>query len=50
MEENKEPIVTVNKVLGIIIGVFSFLAALSLIWACAKQKRPSAGGFVWQYA
>ena len=33
MEENKEPIVTVNKVLGIIIGVFSFLAVLSLIWA-----------------
>lgn len=33
MEEQKEPIVTVNKVLGIIIAVFSFLAVLSLIWA-----------------
>lgn len=33
MNNEKEPIVTVDKVLGIIIAVFGALAVLSLIWA-----------------
>lgn len=33
MNNEKEPIVTVDKVLGLIIAVFGALAVLSLIWA-----------------
>ena len=32
MNNEKEPIVTVDKVLGLIIAVFGALAVLSLIW------------------
>ena len=33
MNNENEPIVTVDKVLGIIIALFTILAVLALIWA-----------------